>query len=131
VCEWIEGNLRFGRGDRGVQLESRMGPFTFSDSPWWRFPLECAAHRRNSSLAIRAATQIHKTANLLIAIPLYLAEFRPAPGMIVVPDELEAKKIRDRIYAVVQESQRFTASNAFASRPSTSGTCRRSTSARW
>jgi hypothetical protein len=108
VCEWIEGNLRFGRGDRGVQLESRMGPFTFSDSPWWRFPLECAAHRRNSSLAIRAATQIHKTANLLIAIPLYLAEFRPAPGMIVVPDQMEAKKIRDRIYAVVQESQRFT-----------------------
>lgn len=107
VCEWIEGNLRFGRGDRGVQLESRTGPFTFSDSPWWRFPLECAAHRRNSSLAIRAATQIHKTANLLIAIPLYLAEFRPAPGMIVVPDELEAKKIRDRIYAVAQESLRF------------------------
>jgi hypothetical protein len=131
VCEWIEGNLRFGRGDRGVQLESRMGPFTFSDSPWWRFPLECAAHRRNSSLAIRAATQIHKTANLLIAIPLYLAEFRPAPGMIVVPDQMEAKKIRDRIYAVVQESQRFTRFQRVRVPPEHKQTWRRSTSARW
>jgi phage terminase large subunit GpA-like protein len=108
VCDWIESHLRFGGGDRGVQLESRVGPFTFSDSPWWRFPLECAAHRRCSSIATRAATQIHKTANLLIALPLYFAEFRPGPGMIVVPDELEAKKIRDRIYAVAQESARFT-----------------------
>lgn len=117
VCEWIEGNLRFGRGDRGVQLESRMGPFTFSDSPWWRFVVECSAHRRNSSLAVRAATQIHKTANLLIAIPLYLAEFRPAPGMIVVPDQIEAEKIRDRIYSVVQESQRFVKFKRIRVRP--------------
>jgi hypothetical protein len=108
VCQWIEKNLRFGRGDRGVQLESRVGPFTYDDSPWWRFIMECAADRRCESLALPAATQTHKTSNLLIAIPLFFAEFRPAPGMIVVPDELEAKKIRDRIYAVVQESQKFT-----------------------
>lgn len=108
ICEWIEGNLRFGTGDRGVQLESRKGPFTFDDSPWWRFILECAADKRVSSLALPAATQTHKTSNLLMALPLFFAEFRPAPGMIVVPDELEAKKIRDRIYAVVQESQKFT-----------------------
>lgn len=109
VCEWIEQNLRFGRGDRGVQLESRIGPFTFDDTPWWRFMLECAVAKQCSSLALPAATQTHKTSSLLMAVPLFLAEFRPAPGMIVVPDELEAKKIRDRIYNVVQESQKFTA----------------------
>lgn len=107
ICKWIEENLRFGRGDRGIQLESRIGPFTYDDSPWWRFVLECAADKQCNSLAIPAATQTHKTSNLLMALPLFFAEFRPAPGMIVVPDELEAKKIRDRIYAVVQESQKF------------------------
>jgi len=107
ICDWIETNLRFGRGDSGKQLESRIGPFTYEDSPWWRFPLECAAEKRCNSIAIPAATQTHKTSNLLIAVPLFFAEFRPAPGMIVVPDELEAKKIRDRIYSVVQESQKF------------------------
>lgn len=108
VIEWIKKNLRFGPGDGGVQLESRVGGFTYDDSPWWRFILECAVDRRVSSLALPAATQVHKTANLLMAVPLFLAEFRPAPGMIVVPDELEAKKVRDRIYAVVQESRKFT-----------------------
>ena len=108
IVQWVEQNLRFGRGNRGVQLESRVGSFTYLDSPWWRFPMECAADRRCSSLALPAATQTHKTANLLMAVPLYFAEFRPAPGMIVVPDELEAKKIRDRMYAVVEESQKFT-----------------------
>lgn len=108
ICDWIEQNLRFGPGDRGVQLESRVGALTFSDTPWWRFPLQCAVDKRCCSLAIPAATQTHKTTSLLIAVPLFLAEFRPAPGMIVVPDELEAKKIRDRIYSVVQESQKFT-----------------------
>lgn len=108
IVDWIEQNLRFGPGDSGHQLESRIGPLTFRDSPWWRFPLECAAHRRCSSLAIPAATQIHKTASLLLAVPLYFAEFRPAPGMIVVPDELEAKKIRDRMYTLVEESRKFT-----------------------
>jgi phage terminase large subunit GpA-like protein len=107
IIEWIESHLRFGPGDSGVQLESRVGGFTYDDSPWWRYILECAVDRRVSSVAIPAATQVHKTANLLIAVPLFLAEFRPAPGMIVVPDELEAKKVRDRIYAVVQESQKF------------------------
>lgn len=107
IVEWVEKNLRFGPGDGGVQLESRVGGFTYEDSPWWRFILECAVDRNVSSLAIPAATQVHKTANLLIAVPLFLAEFRPAPGMIVVPDELEAKKVRDRIYSVVQESRKF------------------------
>ena len=50
---------------------------------------------------------MHKTANLLFAVPLFLAEFFPAPGMVVVPDELEAKKFRDRIYTVVEESQKY------------------------
>lgn len=107
ICEWIESTLRFGRGDRGVQLESRVGPFTFDDSPWWRFILECAADRCCTSIAVPAATQVHKTSNLIMALALFFAEFRPAPGMIVVPDELEAKKIRDRIYAIVQESAKF------------------------
>ncbi len=108
ICDWVEKNLRFGHGDRGVQLESRVGPFTYDDSPWWRFILQCAADKRCTSLSLPAATQTHKTANLLMAVPLFFAEFRPAPGMIVVPDELEAKKIRDRIYSIVQESRKFT-----------------------
>jgi phage terminase large subunit GpA-like protein len=107
ICEWIEENLRFGLGDRGVQLESRVGPFTFDDTPWWRFILECSVDRKCESVAIPAATQTHKTTNLIMAVALYFAEFRPAPGMIVVPDELEAKKIRDRIYNIVQESRKF------------------------
>ena len=107
IVEWIEKNLRFGRGDRGVHLESRTGPFTYADSPWWKFIMECAADRKCESIAIPAATQTHKTSNLILAVALFFAEFRPAPGMIVVPDELEAKKIRDRIYAVVQESRKF------------------------
>ncbi len=107
ICEWIESHLRFGLGDRGVQLESRIGPFTFNDTPWWRYVLRCAAAKRCSSIAVPAATQNHKTANLLMAVPLFFAEFRPAPGMMVVPDELEAKKVRDRIYSVVEESQKF------------------------
>lgn len=106
--DWIEQKLRFGHGDRGVQLESRVGPFTYDDSPWWRYIVECAIDKRVASLAVPAATQVHKTANLLMAVPLFLAEFRPAPGMIVVPDELEAKKIRDRLYGVVEESRKFT-----------------------
>lgn len=108
IWQWVEQNLRFGRGDSGVQLESRQGPFTYDDSPWWRFILECAVDRRCNSLSLPAATQTHKTSNLLMAVPLFFAEFRPAPGMIIVPDELEAKKIRDRIYSVVEESRKFT-----------------------
>ncbi len=107
ICDWLEENLRFGPGDRGVRLESRVGPFTFADSPWWRFPLRCAVHPRCRSLAMPAATQVHKTVSLLFGVALYLAEFRPGPGMFVVPDELEAKKVRDRIYLIVQESRKF------------------------
>ncbi|MEN0109309.1 MAG: terminase gpA endonuclease subunit [Planctomycetota bacterium] len=107
VVDWVTGCLRFGPGDSGVQLESRVGAFTYDDSPWWQDILRTAVDRRVSSVALPAATQVHKTANFLIAVPLFFAEFRPAPGMIVVPDELEAKKIRDRIYSVVQESRKF------------------------
>lgn len=107
VCEWIEQTLRLGKGEEGIQLESRVGNASFDDSPWWRFILECAVDPTVYSLCLPAATQTHKTWNLLIAVSLYLAEFRPAPGMIVVPDELEAKKVRDRIYSVVQESRKF------------------------
>ncbi len=108
ICDWVENTLRFGKGDRGVQLESRIGPFTYDDTPWWRFIMECAADRKCTSIALPAATQVHKTTNLIMAMALYFAEFRPAPAMIVVPDKLEAKKVRDRIYAIVQESQKFT-----------------------
>lgn len=111
IIEWITNNLRFGPGDRGVQLESRIGPFTFADSPWWEFPLRVLVDEECRSLAMPAATQVHKTVNLLFGVPLFFAEFRPAPGMIIVPDEGEAKKVRDRIYAIVQESQRFTTFN--------------------
>jgi phage terminase large subunit GpA-like protein len=108
IIEWIESNLRFGPGDGDVQLESRKGPMTFADSPWWKFILRCAVDPRVTSIAIPAATQTHKTVSLILALPLFLAEFRPGPGMIVFPDENEARTIRDRIYTLVQESQKFT-----------------------
>lgn len=117
ICDWIESCLRFGPGDGGVQLESRIGGFTYDDSPWWRYVMECSADRRVSSVAIPAATQVHKTSNLIMAMALFFAEYRPAPGMIVVPDELEAKKIRDRIYAIVQESQKFHTFHRIRIRP--------------
>ena len=117
VCDWIESKLRFGTGDGDVQLESRVGPFTFDDTPWWRFIVRSAVAPECQSIALPAATQTHKTANFLIAIPLYLAEFKPAPAMIVVPDEGEAKKIRNRIYAVVQESRKFTTFERLAVQP--------------
>jgi phage terminase large subunit GpA-like protein len=88
-------------------LESRTGPFTFDDRPWWKFPLRCLASRKCVSVAMPASTQIGKTANLDIASLLYFAEFRPAPGMVILPDEKEAKLFRDRVYAVVEESQKF------------------------
>lgn len=107
ICEWVENTLRFGPGSGGVQLESRQGPLTLADRPWWRFPLECFASDDCQSIAMPAATQIGKTVNLIMATMLYAAEFRPAPGMIILPDELEAKKFRDRLYALAQESARF------------------------
>lgn len=106
ICEWIESTLRFGKGS-GVQLESKVGPMSFSDRPWFRFPLECFESRYCNSLAFPAATQIGKTATLIISTMLYAAEFRPAPGMIILPNEPEAKKFRDRVYAIVQESASF------------------------
>lgn len=107
IAEWIETKLRFGKGS-GVQLESKVGPMSFSDRPWFRFPIQCFASRYCNSLAFPAATQIGKTATLIISTMLYAAEWRPAPGMIILPNEPEAKKFRDRVYAIVQESAKFT-----------------------
>lgn len=107
ICEWLEENIRFGPGNSDKVLESRIGPMTFHDSPWWRFPLECAADRRCRRLAMPAATQVHKTANLLFGLALYKAEWMPAPGMFVLPGEDDAIKYRDRLYRIVEESQKF------------------------
>lgn len=107
IVEWIEDTLRFGRG-RGVQLESRVGPFVFSDRPWWKFPLRCIANRRCNKVVMPAATQIGKTVNLDVAAMLYFAEFQPAPGMAILPDENEARLFRNRVYSIVEESAKFT-----------------------
>lgn len=104
IVEWLENRVHFGKSG-GIQLESHIGPMSFADRPWFRFPLECFASRDCQSIALPAATQIGKTANLLIGTILWAAEFRPAPGMLVMPDELEAKKFRDRIYAIVKSSE--------------------------
>lgn len=106
ICDWLGSKIRFGRGG-AVQLESSVGAMGYENRPWFRFPLECFASNDCHSLALPAATQIGKTANLLIGTMLWAAEFRPAPGMIVMPDELEAKKFRDRVYAIVEASQPF------------------------
>lgn len=104
IVSWLERRVHFGKAS-GVQLESHLGPMGFTDRPWFRFPLECFASRECQSIALPAATQVGKTANLLIGTMLWAAEFRPAPGMIVMPDELEAKKFRDRVYAIVKSSE--------------------------
>lgn len=106
ICDWVEGTLRFGASRKG-SLESRTGPYSFTGRPWWRFPLRCLASRQCRSIAVPAATQIGKTACTDIASLLYFAEFRPAPAMIILPDQNEVKTFRDRVYAVVSESAKF------------------------
>lgn len=106
IDDWAEQFLRLPR-----EHESTPGRIDFSDRPYWRDILRWIADPTVREVSCPAATQLGKTLNLDIIPMLYFAEFRPAPGMIVLPDENEAATMRDRVYGLVSESQKHTRFN--------------------
>lgn len=99
VDEWMERSILIP-----AETEGTPGKVSFTKRPWWRQILRWATDPETRDLAIVAATQLGKTMNCDIALMIYIAEWMPAPAMIVVPDEGEAVNIRDRVYAIAKES---------------------------
>jgi phage terminase large subunit GpA-like protein len=79
-------------------VEAGGGAYDLSRRPWWRPILNSFNDPEVRETTVVAATQVGKTLAMIATI-LWAAENAPAPGMLVVPDETEALRLRDRIYA--------------------------------
>lgn len=84
-------------------VEAGAGSFDITHRPWWKDILADIADPEVQSISIKAATQIGKTL-ALIGLILWCAENAPAPAMLVIPDQDEAARMRDRIYAAARVS---------------------------
>ena len=90
--KWCRSAVRL---DRSYESSARIDLTT---RPWWRRILRDVVDPDVRSVTVTASTQVGKTLTLMAAL-LYLAEFDPAPAMVVVPDEASAVEFRDRLYA--------------------------------
>lgn len=96
---WVPKRVRLDPGIEGRAF------ITLADRPYWRDVLADFADPEVWSQTICAAPQVGKTLMNLAAI-LWCAENAPAPGMLVLPDKDTAIEIRDRLYAMADESIR-------------------------
>jgi phage terminase large subunit GpA-like protein len=72
--------------------------YSLDHRPWWRAIINAYLDHEVRSITIQASTQVGKTLQL-IAILLWLSANRPAPAMVVLPDQTAATEFRDRVYA--------------------------------
>jgi phage terminase large subunit GpA-like protein len=98
-AKWIPNRVRLDPGIEGRSFISLI------DRPWWRDVLADFADPEVWSSTICATPQVGKTLMVLASI-LWTAENAPAPGMLVLPDKDTAIEIRDRLYAMADESIR-------------------------
>lgn len=97
---WCEDHVRLSD-----DYEGSGGRYDCSSRPWWREILGCYLDRRVTFVAMKAATQVGKTLTLIAGI-LWCAEHSPAPGLVVLPDQISALELRDRVYATAEASLR-------------------------
>lgn len=98
VPEWCASHVRLS-----AEYEGSGGAYDVTRRPWWREILGCYLDPEVNSVAISAATQVGKTVGLSAGI-LWCAENTPAPGLVVLPDQVSAMEFRDRIYATALAS---------------------------
>lgn len=98
VPDWCEGRIRLS-----AEYEGSGGSYDGTQRPWWREILECYTDPEVNFVVVVAATQVGKTLGLMAGI-LWCAENSPAPGLVVLPDQVSAVEFRDRLYATALAS---------------------------
>lgn len=93
TSDWIARNVRLSR-----DFEATPGPYDIDGAPWWREICDSFHSLDVDSISILKSTQVGGTLNA-IALIMATSVIDPAPGMIVVPTQDEAKITRDRVYA--------------------------------
>lgn len=90
--QWVEQNIVLNS-----DYEAAGGAYQIDTMPYWREPLLMLDRRGVETITIMASTQVGKTLFLQAAL-LSRARLDAAPSMIALPDWVEARKFRDRIY---------------------------------
>jgi phage terminase large subunit GpA-like protein len=98
VPDWCESRIRLS-----AEYEGSGGAYDGTRRPWWREILESYQDPEVTFMAVVAATQVGKTLSLMAGI-LWCAENAPAPGLVVLPDQVSAMEFRDRLYAMALSS---------------------------
>lgn len=93
TSDWIKRNVRLS-----TDFEASPGSYDVDGSPWWREICDAFHATSVDTITILKSTQVGGTLNSL-ALMLATSVIDPAPGMIVLPTQDEAKITRDRVYA--------------------------------
>lgn len=99
LSDWCAEHVRLS------ELEASPGRYDLEANPFWRDVLDAMTDPLVRQISIKKSTQVGGTL-LLIAATLGLSELDAAPSMIVGPDELYASEVKERTYAMAEESPR-------------------------
>lgn len=93
TSDWVVSHVRLS-----TEFEAEPGHYNLEDNPFWKEVIDCFFDPSVKSITNMKSTQVGGTLNA-IALILAASVIDPAPGMVVVPTQDEAKLTRDRIYA--------------------------------
>lgn len=93
--------------EREVYLPLQTGPnprVDFDRYPYARGIVDAADDPEVEEIVMKMATQVGKTTVLQLILAA-LAVLRPSPAMLVAPDSIAVKKLRDKIYGLCDATQ--------------------------
>lgn len=88
------------------EFEVTGGRYDLTNNPYWREPIDNFLDDDVNEISVMKSTRVGGTLTLN-AVALALSKVAPASGMLVVPDELEAKECRNRIYGTAEVSPEY------------------------
>jgi len=93
TSQWISENVRLN-----PEYEADSGRYDATNNPWWEEIINAFHARDVFSISLLKSTQIGGTLSLIVTL-IATSEIDPAPGILVLPTQDEARIVRDRVYA--------------------------------
>lgn len=100
-AEFVESTVRLD-----PDYEVTGGAYSLEENPFWRQVLNDVVDPEVYKISVMKSTRVGGTLTLIAAM-LGLSQFSPAPSMVVCPDEISTKEIRDRVYSTGEKSDTY------------------------
>lgn len=96
AADWCSSTLRMN-----PEVEAGSGGYNTKERPYWSAVLDAFDNPNIENIVVKKSTQVGGTVTLWAHL-LFKAIHRPAPVMVVLPDQESAIEFRDRVYLNAQ-----------------------------